>query len=147
MKIKMKTSLAGVSGAWVTGQVVSVPLEMSKETAESLLKNNLAEELGDNEDSGSSDEELKKANAKILELEVLLEEQKEKTSDVVESAPPPAELQENYQKDFEALDYKGRLALAKEWGLVFAKNPTKDELLNALVEEATKRDGEASKID
>lgn len=129
--IKMKTGLAAMDGAWSQGQEVLVGQDMSEERAEGLLKAGLAFEVGDHKASEGTEDE--KPQDK-------LQGDENNTPDSTNAD----EATVDHRVELSKLDYNEQKAQAKEWGLTFPKTPSKEALLDALVEEAIKREKDAN---
>ena len=143
MIIKMKKSLSALDGSWGAGQSVSVPRDMSPKRAAELIRIDFAEVV---QEKDNTSEALIEAQEKIAELQAQI-------ATVQGSGGAPDQEQnaakslEDLRSEIEAASYSDQKELAKTWGLTFVKTPKKEELLEALLEEAAKRDAENSKTD
>ena len=143
MIIKMKKSLSALDGSWGAGQSASVPQEMSPKRAAELIKIDFAEVIEPTDDAS---EALVEAREKIAELQAQIVT----TQGLAANAPQErnaAKSLEDLRAEIEATSYADQKELAKAWGLTFVKTPKKEELLEALLEEAAKRDAENRKTD
>lgn len=141
MIIKMKKSLSALDGSWGAGQLVSVPQEMSPKRAAELIRIDFAEVI---QQADGVIGALTEAQEKIAELQAQIAQGVGENPIQEQNA---AKTLEDLRSEIEAASYADQKELAKTWGLAFVKTPKKEELLEALLEEAAKRDAENSKTD